>query len=564
MSVRAPYVADDLTRQVARADSGVQVVLRRTEEDRQTLVWARRFTLEHRESRITLDGGVRIEAQDSLQAEADSLVWEGNEERLELPGALRISTPSGWERGRGLRTDAEFAEWSMEEVSGRWWGSGEEGEYEVRVQARREQGRRAAGHAAVYDSVEVEYDGAVVRSPRALFSEAEGTMRFVDGVSGTDSARSFSADEVTFALRREQVLARGDVSFSEWEGDTEFALLADEVEEDRRTGRLVARGGPACFSQDARRIEAGRLEYARHTGLLEAGGGISFREGDRHLEAAQLVYDRRAEQLQASGDVVLEVPEFSGTIRCGTLVFDLAGETGRFEDEPLLRRPEGDEGLALGAGVMRFDLERRALEGSGPFVASGDDLELRAESGIYLADEELLVLSGGPTLEEEREDGWRSRIQADSMAVELEDGQVARIALSGAVAGTIESSELRTSWIQGRDGQLFFAAGRLERFELGGRADVTYRDRERNEVSRFQGDEMSLFFEAGELQRARVAGKAELLSRLPEKEEEGEEPRISVNQVEGEELLISFADGKIAEVEIGPGVEGRYLPGEDQ
>ena len=71
-------------------------------------------------------------------------------------------------------------------------------------------------------------------------------------------------------------------------------------------------------------------------------------------------------------------------------------------------------------------------------------------------------------------------------------------------------------------------------------------------------------FEAGELQRARVTGKAELLSRLPEKEEEGEEPRISVNRVEGEELRIFFAGGKIAEVEIGPGVEGRYLPGKDR
>ena len=100
VSIQAPYVADDLTRQVARADSGVQVVLRRPGEDQQTLVQARRLTLEHRESRLTLGGGVRIAARDSLEAEADSLVWEGSEERLELPGALRISTPSGWEPGK--------------------------------------------------------------------------------------------------------------------------------------------------------------------------------------------------------------------------------------------------------------------------------------------------------------------------------------------------------------------------------------------------------------------------------------------------------------------------------
>ena len=65
---------------------------------------------------------------------------------------------------------------------------------------------------------------------------------------------------------------------------------------------------------------------------------------------------------------------------------------------------------------------------------------------------------------------------------------------------------------------------------------------------------MTLHFDATGLRRALVKGEAELVSRLQD------DDAIAVNEVGGEELDIRFADGVLAEVGVGPEIEGRYYP----
>jgi len=554
IDIQAAYVRDDLERQMAYADSGVLVSFR--DAGGSTQVQARRLTLDHRADRIGLGGGVVLSAGDSLQVQADTLIWDGEEERLWVPGKLRIVADAGEEQGRELRTSAAVREWSMEGVTGTWRSREPGADYEVRLRARRERSRRAGeGLVVVYDSVEVECDGALIRSARARYSQAEGFMFFLDGVSGADSAREFRAREMDFDLGGRQTAARGAVEFSEPDLD----LQADEVVEDREREHLQARGKPARFAQEQRLIEAGLLDYAEASGRLEASDQVVFREAARTLRAARLVYRSAPDSLHAAGNVSLQAPEFDGMMSCGSLTYDLETEQGTLTQDPVLRRAAGDgEELTIRAPELRFDLRRQLLAGEGEFRMAAGDLNLRADRGRYEAETERLLLAGGAALDQKKAaEDYRSQIQADSMVVQLEGGEVGWIQLPGEVKGTIESSAQRRNWIRGRHGRLFFQERRLQRVELESNADVTHRHLGKDQVSRFRGAEMELHFDADGLRRVWVGGGAELLSRLPP--EDGDE-EAAINRVEGEELEILFEDGTIAQVRMGPAIEGRYYP----
>ena len=118
---------------------------------------------------------------------------------------------------------------------------------------------------------------------------------------------------------------------------------------------------------------------------------------------------------------------------------------------------------------------------------------------------------------------------------------------------------MASGWIEGRGGRVFMVNGNLQRIEVDAEADVTHRHPEKDEVNRFHGRQMTLYFAAEGLQRALVSGAAKLVSRL--QEEDGE---VAVNEVSGEALEIHFAAGSIAEVRIGPDIEGSYYPPEQE
>jgi lipopolysaccharide export system protein LptA len=559
IDVRAAYIRDDLGRRVVQGDSGVQVEFRGAGGELRARMQARRLILEQGTDRLGLAGEVRFESGDSLQVEADTLVWEGKEERLWVPGRLRLATSSGWSQGRELRTDLTGETWSMEAVTGNWRGAGQGRDYEVGVRARREQSLRDSGLVVMYDSVEVERSGGLIRSPAARYSTVTGVLRFFGGVSGEDSTRRFAAREAEFEPGRQRLAASGGVEIRDADPDSGFGLFAAEVVEDRDRRWLTARGEPAVFAQAARRIEAATLVYAASSDSLAATGKAVFSEGGRRLQAARLVYERSRELLQAGGSVELQAPELEGELRGDSLAYDLQTATGMVAGDPVLhRRAEDGSELELRADTLYFDLERRQLEGTADFRLTAGTVEARADRGRYDAQTGQLWLAGEVVLRQERsEEDYRSEIRADAMVAQVKDGKVASIDLPGAVEGTIESSAQRLSWIKGIQGRIFLRDDKLERVELDSEAEVVHRHLGKAEVSRFRGQQMKLDFGDDGLRRVWVGGGAELQTRLLEKEGETE---AAVNKVEGKEMEILFEDGSIGQVKMGPDIQGKYYP----
>ena len=541
IQIRAAYLREFSKSEQVVATGGVEVAFR---SDKATsTLRAERLVLEHKRDRFGLAGGVVLQAGDSLEVQADTLLWENAHEQLRIPGALRVEVGEGREWGRNLTSNFAVDAWSLEAVEGRW--RGQDG-MEVEVRAQREESRRVEGAQEItYDTVEVRYDGVQLTGPRASFLPQARRFDISGGVEGVDSLAQFAADEVAVDAEKQRLVARGAVRYREEEAE----LRATEVEEDRSAALLRACGEPATFVQGERQIEARQLAYARSERELTARDGVVLRVGERKLTAQTLRYTRDG-QVHAEGEIVLKTPELDGSLAGDSLFFDLEQETGWMRGAPSLRQRE----LVFAAPVLCFDLVQGRLAGAGGFVLSTNGLEVAAERGAYGADSTRVLVAEGVVLEErDDERDYRSQLMADSMVVALADSQVEWIAIPGQVSGQIEVGD-RHSWIEGRGGQVFMADGDLERVEVSAEADVTHRRAENEEINRFRGQQMTLYFDAAGLRRALVKGAAELVTRL----QEGEE--VSVNEVNGEELDIRFAEGSLSEVRVGPEIEGRYFP----
>ena len=541
IEIRAAYLREFSKSEQVVATGGVEVAFRGNEAV--STLRAERLVLEHKRDRFGVAGGVVLHAGDSLEVQADTLLWENAQEQLRIPGALRVEVGEGREWGRNLTSNFAVDAWSLEAVEGLW--RGRDGVM-VEVRAQREESRRVEGVQEIaYDSVEVRYDGVKLTGPYATFLPEARRFDLSGGVEGADSLAQFAADEVAVDAEKQRLVARGEVRYQEEEAE----LRAAEVEEDRSSALLQARGEPATFVQGERHIEARQLAYSRSERELTAEDGVVLRAGERELTAQTLRYTRDG-QVHAEGAIALKAPELDGSLAGDSLFFDLEQEAGWMRGEPSLRQRE----LVLTAPVLRFELVRGRLAGTGGFALRTEGLEVAAERGAYEADSTRVLVAEGVALEErDDERDYHSRLMADSMVVALADNQVEWIAIPGQVSGQIEVGD-RRSWIEGRGGQVFMADGDLERVEVSAEADVTHRRADNEEINRFRGQQMTLYFDAAGLRRALVKGAAELVTRLQEDEE------VSVNEVSGEELDIRFAEGSLAEVRVGPEIEGRYYP----
>ena len=543
IQIRAVYLREFSKSEQVVATGGVEVAFR---SDKATsTLRAERLVIEHKRDRFSLAGGVVLQAGDSLEVQADTLLWESAHEQLRIPGALRVEVGEGREWGRNLTSNFAVDAWSLEAVEGRWRG---QDETEVEVRAQREESRRVEGRQEItYDTVEVYYDGVQLTGPRATFVPQARRFDISGGVEGADSLAQFAADEVSVDAEKQRLVAIGAVRYREEDAE----LRAAEVEDDRTVALLQARGEPATFVQGERQIEARQLAYARSERELRAQDGVILRAGERKLTAQTLRYTRDG-QVHAEGAIVLKTPELDGSLAGDSLFFDLEQETGWLQGSPSLRQHE----LVFAAPVLRFNLVQGQLAGTGGFSLRAEGLEVAAERGAYEADSTRVLVAEDVVLEER--DGERDyrRLLADSMVVALAGSQVEWIAIPGQVSGQIEVGD-RHSWIEGRGGQVFMTDGDLERVEVSAEADVTNRRAENEEVNRFRGQQMTLYFDATGLRRALVQGEAELVTRLQEDEE------IAVNEVSGDELDIRFAEGSLAEVRVGPEIEGRYYPPEE-
>ncbi|MFT5086857.1 MAG: lipopolysaccharide export system protein LptA [Candidatus Latescibacterota bacterium] len=554
LQIRAAQVHEYSKEQVAIADGGVEVTFYNAEGQEGVHLRAERLRLDHRSGSMGLAGGVVLRSNDSLEVQADSLLWEAEGEHLRVPGTLMVIHAEGREQGRDLETDSAAEAWLLYDVVGRWNFSAEDETVEVR--AGRERSQRLDGQLQIrYEDAELRFAGMRLTGDVAHWVPGDRQAYFGGGVEGVDSSGHFSARDVEVDLQARRLIARGSVKSERGSAKLE----AEEFVEEWQAHRSLASGYPARYERDGREIEARQIRYIRDEDRVEADSQVVFREGERLLGARHLVYVGQNATVAAQGAVLLKGPELEGILSGDSLFFDLDVERGWIMGSPTLRRT--DKGtLQLSADSMYFDLGAKTLSGSDHFVLESDGIEASARVGHYSAENEQVSFAGSVVLEQDdREGEYRSRIESDSLVVTLEEGIAREVWASGELQGKIEMGVDRVSWIEGRGGRMWLADNKLERIELDANADATYHHLEKGEVSRFRGQRMFLYFDENGLYQVRVEGDAKLVSRLVR-----DDGKPAVNEVVGQQLEIDFIEGSIASVQVGPETEGTYFPPEKE
>ncbi len=359
---------------------------------------------------------------------------------------------------------------------------------------------------------------------------------------------------VEIDVDQKELRARGQVRAQRGQAQ----LVGEEWREAWRQHRSHIVGNPARYRRDERHMEALRMDYARDDERVEASGAVLFSEGARMLGAQTMVYDSRRDVLRAGGGVSVRDNAWEGVLSGDSLFFDLSAERGWLSGTPQLRSREEND-LRWQADSMYFDMAARALVGDGQSALSSGHVRIHSQRSHYAAEAQRFAFGVGVVLERRTDgavDGYR--IEADSMVVLFEDGVAQRAEMDGALSGRVAMDGERTSWLSGSGGAFVLRDDRLQQVELSSAADVTYRHAGRDEVSRFRGDSMVLHFDEEGLYQVHVEGGAHLQSRLVRAEGEA-----TVNSVEGSEMDIHFVDGSLASVQVGPGIEGLYVPAED-
>ncbi len=550
--IRADSVREYSERQMAVAMGRVRLSFFDGAGQAGAALSARRMYLDHRSGTIEMAGDVVLVGTDSVTVFSDSLRWESEGERLSFPGALRVELAEGVESGRDLETNSSVDAWVVHEVNGRWnWG-----EDEVEIRAERERSQHLeSGLQVRYEGVELRVASIDLHSALAHWMPDDRQLVLDGGVEGIDSSGAFSAQQIAIDVDRRVLEARGRVRAVR----DDARLQATEWTEHWEEHRSHMRGDPARYERNARRIEAADLSYERDLERVEASGAVEFSEGARRLGARHMLYDHALELLTADGGVSIKAAEWEGTLRGERLGFDLDAERGWLVGAPQLHsRDEND--LRIEADSMHFDMQQKRLDGEGRFRLASGSVQMQSERGYYASAEEQVGLLGDVVLWEGGGDTLASyRIAADSMTVQLSAGVATQVRVGGALNGRVKVGRESASWLAGRHGLIVLQDDQLREIALESEADVTYHQIERDEVSRFRGDRMVLYFADERLYQVRVEGSAVLESRLVRAEDQ-----VAANRVEGDEMDIYFVAGALSSVEVGPQIEGTYVPEGDE
>ena len=592
VSIRAPYLRDFVDRQETRADSGADMTLADSTGTVTTRLVASRLLVNHRDNHLIAGGAISLTSTDSLELHSDSLVWDRAANHMYVPGNLSLRTSGSDLSGSNLRAGEEFDYWTAESIRGTLSGTSAQGEpYEVRLRALRDSTHRdATGLVAHYDSVVAEVDEFHIRSTSARWVQSAAQVSFTGHVQATEHgavSRSIDADELLYDIGGDRRVARGDVTLQE---DDETRLRAPRLEEDGE-GRWRAMGhssspGVAAVILDVgdRSFRAVELAYERESGTFLASAA-TYRRGDHTMRADSLVYRRESDRIEALGGIHLTLPAMGGSATGESTDFNLIAEraelAGTASEPARLSRPRsGADTLHIEADLMTFDLSADQLTGKGAFVVrAGNGLEVAGESGSFHSQSERLELTGSVRFLQRHsgDPSTESRLDTDSMTVQLDSGHIGKIDLPMRLDGLIRGGGGQTSWLSADGGSAHLDGERLSSVELHGAATVTHRSPAAAAVNRFSADAMTLSFDpGGALEGVRARGSAELTSRLPAAAEPATAANDSVdtagasdddglsggsiNRVSGESLSIRLEDGRVVEVEVTESIEGRYLP----
>ena len=362
-----------------------------------------------------------------------------------------------------------------------------------------------------------ERSASVIRSDRTIYRTIFGeTVTFYYGNVYVD---------------RDTVVARADSAHVY--NDRDLTRLFDHVRLRHNTTRIACDwleyrrdGGEADLEGHVRVLEGPTLttsnlgEMREDLQLMRLYEDAVLISPEYNVRADTLVRDRRIEHAEAFGRVRIMDPE-AGTLVTGDhALFATDGTWAEVDQNPVLvSRQEGSDPVNSVAGNMKFyRYEERMVMTDSVRIHQGH-LRAYADTTISYGKERMLLL-GQPHLEQ----GERSRMYGDEIEFYYRDGALYRVLLVG--------------------------NARMEDSEPDSIASI-FRGLPSMDI--IEGDSIAVHFRDGAIHHTDVVGRAHSIYVPVEVENE-----VAFNDVQGDTMVLRFADDKIREVEVRGNMSGTY------
>jgi len=335
--------------------------------------------------------------------------------------------------------------------------------------------------------------------------------------------------------------------------------------------------GNVRFSQENVRVTCDRALQYLETGKLHLTGNVIVRDDSVELRSPRGVYHRDQRRAEAFDSVRLEDGVTRVTARYGE--YYIESQRAAFKHNVKVT----DTGSVLTSDSLTFlRAERRTIAvGNVSIYNIADNVTITGERFENLARDQFSRMTGDPMLfqldrgpggrvdtlvvrsrvMESYQDSVRRLVAIDS--VEILRGDLSAVAGYAVFYTAADSILLRQSpivWygnsqVSGEAVTVYLVERKLNRVLVLGDAFAISQSQFPERFDQLTGRTLEMQFTDQELERIRVDDRAISVYHLYE-----DSLGNGLNRTSGDRIVMSFAEGKVAEIRIFGGVEGQYVP----
>ena len=297
--------------------------------------------------------------------------------------------------------------------------------------------------------------------------------------------------------------------------EEQTSITGDKGYYDRPGDRAIVSGAVSIIDGESV-IHCEEAEYDRSLQLIHLRGAVEVLQEANRLTADRVIYHREDGYAEAFGSVVVEDLEGGTVLRGEHGGYDRERDEAMMDRDPvLIQEIDGD------TVRVRADLMRQIREDS-LAIAVGDVHYLRGitealcDSAIFHQGEDRLWLFGEPRMLRKG-----SVLSGDTLDMRFDEGEVREMDVAGSARFQDEFADTRVF--------------------PGQRSEIT-------------GERFHITFRGGDIHEVAVQGTPRSVY-IPPVEEAG---RASVNEAEGDSMLLRFENDDLEEVRIFGKAKGRY------
>jgi lipopolysaccharide assembly outer membrane protein LptD (OstA) len=269
--------------------------------------------------------------------------------------------------------------------------------------------------------------------------------------------------------------------------------------------------GDVQFTQGETRLRGDRAIWRRESGIIQLDGNVLVRQPNRWISAQSMTYERAGRTVLAQGDVRLEDTSQSFALIAQRARYDRARELAVADSLPVVRWDfilDSASQTIVYADTIIYDRVARRGDGIGHVIVRKGDWVAEGARGTIYPDSNRAVMTGEPTAS-----GIGGTIKGDTLIMEFSGRGVRQVRALGNASGTYHdttSEGTGTNLIRGRVADFFVENDTLRAIRVVGQAYTDFEPADTTQGSNHaSGDSLWLRFDKGRIANMTISGGAQ-------------------------------------------------------